>query len=960
MPSEFSFPNCVCMIKRLRITYFLILFFLYAITTFSQTTIKGIILDASNNDPIIGGTLVIQGTGDGTASDWDGTFEFSTEQALPFMLEFSYTGYETKVVEVNSTKRLEVFLSEGVVTIDAVTVKGSRISDKQKESPLTVESMDILAIKETPAANFYDGLGALKGVDLTAASLGFKVINMRGFNSTSPVRSLQIIDGVDNQAPGLNFSLGNFLGSSELDVNKVEIVVGASSAFYGPNAFNGVISMETKDPFFHDGLSANVKLGERNMLDAAVRWADKFQNKDGKDYFAYKVNLSYLRADDWVADNYDPVDHSRVPANNPGGFDAVNIYGDEYVSGGDLTDLALSEPNSTIGIFYRTGYREIDLVDYDTRNYKANAALHFRLKPDEEEQSPEIILSGNFGSGTTVYQGDNRFSLKGITFLQNRLELRKRNKYFVRAYTTRTGAGDSYDPYFTALQLQESSKGQVEWFSNDYGDYWLNVVVPQIVDSDYPKLEFLRDPETGQIIIDPETGQIATDFDIDAARKWLLDNREQLTQWHSEAAEIANGPGRRQSTSVSFFEPGTQRFQEEFDRITGSLRSEGGTKFFDNSALYHAHGEYIFTPTWVDKITVGTNARLYAPVSKGTVFIDSADIKITNREVGFYGGAEKSFYDNKMKATIAARADKNENFDWLFSPAASLVYTPSRNNYFRISYSSAIRNPTLSDQYLGLDVGRATLAGNLKGVQNLVTIESLIDFLNTQQSILLDSFNINAIAPEEVQTFEAGVRTTLFEKLYVDAGYYYSIYNNFIGFRVGADIKFDALDNVERVNVFRYAANSENQVETQGFSIGLNYFLPNNLALNGNYSWNKLVKTVEDDPIIPAFNTPEHKFNIGLSGRNLSMNFGESQLKNFGFNVNYKWIEGFIFEGSPQFTGFIPTYDMLDAQINFGIKKIDTTLKIGASNVLNNRAFQTYGGPRIGRLAYVTLLYEPK
>src|SRR5690625_6299341 len=97
-------------------------------------------------------------------------------------------------------------------------------------------------IKQTPTVNFYDVMGALKDVDLTAASRGYKVINTRGFNSTSPVRSLQIIDGVDNQAPGLNFSLGNFLGASELDLQKVDVIVGASSAYYGPNAFNGVIS----------------------------------------------------------------------------------------------------------------------------------------------------------------------------------------------------------------------------------------------------------------------------------------------------------------------------------------------------------------------------------------------------------------------------------------------------------------------------------------------------------------------------------------------------------------------------------------------------------------------------------------------------------------------------------------------------------------------------------------------
>ena len=114
---------------------------------------------------------------------------------------------------------------------------------------------------------------------MTTASLGFVVINTRGFNSTSPVRSLQLIDGVDNQSPGLNFSLGNFLGASELDVQKVDLIVGASSAFYGPNAFNGVISMTTKSPFVHQGLSASMKAGERALFETAVRYAQAYKTK---------------------------------------------------------------------------------------------------------------------------------------------------------------------------------------------------------------------------------------------------------------------------------------------------------------------------------------------------------------------------------------------------------------------------------------------------------------------------------------------------------------------------------------------------------------------------------------------------------------------------------------------------------------------------------------------------------
>lgn len=910
---------------------------------FSQELIKGVVRDAALNDPIIGANVLVEGSTVGAITDWDGTFELEVNASFPITLRISYIGYADELIEMTANNRVEVLMKEDAAILEEVVVKGSRISDKQKESPLTIEALDIIAIKETPAANFYDGLGALKGVDLTAASLGFKVVNTRGFNSTSPVRSLQIIDGIDNQAPGLNFSLGNFLGSSELDVNKVEIIVGASSAFYGPNAFNGVISMETKDPFFSEGLSAMVKYGERNLMNAAVRWADVLQNKEGKDVFAFKLNVEALRADDWVADNYDPVDESQVEADNPGGFDAVNIYGDEYQSGNDFSSFPISQ--SQQGIFYRTGYREIDLVDYDTRNYKANANFHFRTKPEMEAASPEIIIANSFGSGTTVYQGDNRFSLRGITFLQNRIEYRKRNKFFIRAYTTRTGAGESYDPYFTALELQESAKGDREW-SIDYNDYWLNTVKPQINENGFPQL---------MIEIDPDTGLPNINFDVAGAEQWLEDNKELLTHWHAESAAFANGPGQGSSQSVAFFEPGTERFEEEFNRITTSLRSEGGTRFFDNSALYHVHGEYKFTPTWLDYVTVGGNARLFTPISRGTVFSDTADITITNYEFGFYAGTQKKFgADDKWKFQLTGRADKNENYDWLFSPAGSVIWTPSENNFLRASFSSAIRNPTLSDQFLLLDVGRATLAGNLNGAQNLATLESLFDYFDNPGPNVIEYFDIDPVRPEQVRTAEVGIRSTVFEKVFLDASAYMSWYNNFLGFNIGADVELDPNSGfVRNLEIFRYAANSVNTVRTQGASVGANYYIDEHYTFIINYSWNKLVKTEEDDPIIPAFNTPEHKYNIGFSGRNLTV----AGIRNVSFNLNYKWIEGFLFEGSPQFTGFIPTYDMLDAQVTVGLPKIKSSVKVGASNVLDNRQFQTFGGPRIGRLAYITFNY---
>ena len=490
----------------------LLLILLTSLCKLSAQEVKGHIHGALDGEPLIGASVLIEGTTVGTVTDFDGNFRLDVEK-FPVRLVVNYIGFEEQILELASkTSDLVITMEEAGITLESVQVQGHRITDKQKETPLTVEALDLLAIKETPSDNFYDGLGSLKGVDLTAASLGFKVVNMRGFNSTSPVRSLQIIDGVDNQAPGLNFSLGNFLGSSELDVRKVELVAGASGPFFGPNAFNGVISMETKSPFFFQGLSAQVKTGERQLFESAIRWAQSFNNANGEPLVAYKLNFFYLKAYDWEADNYDPVNGTDYDRSNPGGYDAVNVYGDEYKAFMDYTGDSEWSPFYPLGAFFRKGYQEIDLVDYNTRNIKANAAIHMRLDPKQDFDSPELILSSSFGSGTTVYQGDNRFSLKNILFFQNRIELQKKDKYFIRAYATHEDAGDSYDPYFTALRLQEAAKSNVA-FRDDYRNYWTSIgkFSNQMVNElGYPKL-----------IFDPNTGTFS--FDSEAADNWFVE-----------------------------------------------------------------------------------------------------------------------------------------------------------------------------------------------------------------------------------------------------------------------------------------------------------------------------------------------------------------------------------------------------------------------------------------------------
>jgi outer membrane receptor protein involved in Fe transport len=800
--------------------------------------------------------------------------------------------------------------------------------------------MDATAIKQTPAANFYEGLAHLKGVDLTSASIGFKIINTRGFNSTSPVRSLQLIDGVDNQSPGLNFSLGNFLGASELDVQKVDLIVGASSAYYGPNAFNGAINMQTKSPFLYKGLSASIKVGERSLFEGAVRWAQVFKDKKGDDRYAYKLNFFYMRAYDWEATNYNPTSQSPVGKDNAGGYDAVNRYGDENSSNFFYTSLS-NYNNVGYGYYLREGYAEKDLVDYNTRNIKLNTAVHYKITKDIE-----AIYASSFSTGTTVYQGDNRFSLKDILFFQNRVEVRKENKFFIRAYATNEDAGKSFDAYNTALIMQNNAKSDKAW-GEDYG----NALSPL---SNYVTAWRSRNLNNGLMLSNiPTANNQRLNFVENYWRTVLADS---LLYFHQLARAKATGQPSTNTANFARFEPGSYQFDTSYQNVTTKTNTQGGSRLFDKSALYHIAGEYKFTWKSTD-FTTGGNFRYYAPHSNGSIFSDTGSVVIRNREVGGYIGAEKKFFNNNLKLSVTNRLDKNQNFKLLWSPAATAVYV-YKKQIFRFTASSAIRNPTLSDQYILLDVGRATLKGNLNGFDSLVTTSSFLDALNNGRDKLV-YFNVAPIQPEEVKTIEFGYRGTLLkDKFYYDLNYYHSWYTNFIGYKIGIDQKWQAGGLPEVRDIYRVAANAADRVTTQGITVGLQYFYKKYLGFSANYSWNKLDRNGSTDPLIPAFNTPEHKYNLGVNGREFDIELAGVTSRFWSYGVNYKYQTGFMFEGSPQFTGQVDAYDMVDAQISKKIPAWKCVFKLGASNLLNNKVYQVYGGPQVGRMAYFSIVFE--
>ena len=889
---------------------------------FAQNIITGSVIDKTSKEELIGANIIVKNESNGTTTDIDGKFSITSNQ-LPVSLECSYIGYQTQIIEVeNNDEKIIIKLLKDDMILSDINVVDTRLSEKLKQSPVTIEAMDVIAIKEAPSASFYEGLGNLKGVDLTSASLAFKIINTRGFNSTSPVRSLQIIDGVDNQSPGLNFSLGNFLGTTELDTKGVEIIVGANSALYGPNAFNGVINMSTKDPFMFPGTSYQIKMGERSLIEHCFRYADNKKLKNDWE-IGFKFNIQHLKANDWEADNIDASYDTDSDINNPGGYDAVNIYGDEF------NKTASFQTYPGVGTVHRTGYLESDLADYNTKNLKFNTAIHLK------KNNNELIYGFNLGNGTTIYQGDNRYSLKNIRFWQNKIEFKRNDNFFIRFYTTHEDAGDSYDIVATAQALtaptaashSDWNEQSADWVNTEYVVYWDENIIP-LMES---QIDGFMTEENWQIEYGTNEGWQEAMQDI------LSQYPDLLSQYHEETRDWVD-------YAVGSLIPGSENFNLYFNDITSKSRYDeygneiGGTRFFDKSSLYNIQTEKKIKTDY-GTFTVGLNGRLYSPDSQGSIFDDGYNIeteeyimtdsdgaiimdsigeaqmdifgiitdtiwtyspkigidtlisrkKIQTHEFGAYFGYDKKLFSETFLVSATARVDKNKNFDYLFSPAASIVYKPNERDIIRLSLSSAVRNPTLTDQYLNYDAGPATLVGNINGFgldgfdpygngtpNYFVTIDAILEYFESQTTLGNNAgsavkngrLQIEPIKPEQVKTLEIGFRTTLLDKVYIDASYYYSLYTNFIGYQFGCSYEVAPVDliNLEpsireataedvelgwaeyigeeipdytkindgSISVWRVAANATGQVKTQGFSIGINYYISQKIALNGN------------------------------------------------------------------------------------------------------------------------------
>jgi outer membrane receptor for ferrienterochelin and colicin len=896
----------------------------------AQSIVSGTVLDGDTKEPLPGVNIAIKGSDGGAYTTNTGAFTVVVKQ-FPATLVFSFIGFETTELEVTGPQsNIKIELPGGATLIGEIVVAASRTAQRKIESPVTIERISTKELQNSPQVNYYDMVQGLKGVDVTVSSIGFTSVTTRGFNTSGNTNFLQLVDGMDNQAPGLNFPLGNVIGLTQLDVDNIELLTGASSALYGSRGLNGAMLMTSKNPFQHQGLSIllnqgvnhvknkkfNDPVGPSPYTDLSLRWAKKVNDK-----LAYKVNFQYTRANDWVANDSSNRNGPGTRFTDPN-YNGVNKYGSgTSVDINPFLYYALSQNEALAPIIEpmlgqpnyvaRTGYDEYGFLNNDIKIMKANAEVRYRFSPQIEG-----VFSGTFGTGSVVYTNDTRYQLQDFKVGQYRAELNSKN-WFLRFYTTNENSGHTLVAGPTAQYINEAWKPS---FDPNTGDGW------------YPQY-------TGALL-----EALAMGADINTA--------------HQQARGYAD-IGRPEANSAYF--------NELKDSVSRRPITEGGTLFQDRSKLYNAAFQYNFSDVikWAEVIA-GVNYRIYDLNSKGTLFPDDENGPIRVNEYSAYGQIIKRLAQEKLTLTGSIRLDKNSLFsDAKPTTRLSSVFQVAPENYIRVSYQNAYSFPSnIQSLQNTLNGYRSYSSGGSSYLLNDIyefnkyapyTLSSVQAYQESQDPDDLERYTVNDIKPQSANSFELGYAAVFGNRVLLDVLGYYAIWENFIGYTDVANTPgtTDPTAFLDRntYTVYNIAYNGAQKVDTYGYAASVSVDLSKNFVAKMNYYSDHIKNNNSEQST--RFNTPDYHVNFEVG------NTGFGKKKEFSFSTTLRYKPAYFYEVAGNLgEGTVPSSTVIDAQLGYKVIKAHSTIKIGATNLTNKYYSTGIANPMIGGMYYISVGYN--
>jgi outer membrane receptor protein involved in Fe transport len=811
-----------------------------------------------------------------------------------------------------------------------------------------------------------------------------------------------MVDGMNTQAPVFGFAVGNLIGLNELDVESVELLPGSASALYGMDAYKGIMSIKSKNPFEHEGISGYYRSGTTQQevggnnafTDFGFRAAKKLSDK-----WAVKVAFSAKEGTEWAAGDRrqkrecsncgeGSIDES-YDIDNPGpDYDAVNEYGQNTFSSIQQMDLlglgALTGAPSAANYFdtvVTTGYTEQELFGNEASNIKGNFGLYFR--PNE---NTEISFSSLIGTGEApLPAGNARYNIKDFVVQLHKLEIQT-GGLTARAFYTKEDAGETTqstalgNSVAAAQDLFSPTDTDLEpWFDPSYDSHWNGI-----------------ENGWGQMYLGAYFGGAAQVLGVS-----ITDLLSQNVPIHIQGggtsfADLpglpASGPGSsaflhqqaRAFANSNMLRPGDGDFEAAVNAATngailtlsdqGMARPTLGALIKDVSEVYTFEANYDFE----DKISfanviVGGLYRSFNLDTDGTLYTDYND-PIEYDEYGVFAQLQKDLFDDSVSLTASMRYDKQSVMeDANVTPRLGLLFKLSDKSNIRVSAQLGYRNPTNQDKFIGLYNGEEVLLGSTR--ENIDRFNTTLSGFNWTGNQVFDTAlnkssydnggNIVAealdyVEAEKVTSYDIGYRFNS-KTFTLDVNAYYSQYENFIGTNsvyvpvdvvvaggVAAGLSPEAATQAAMDGgafaQFGVDANLDVPFDTYGMSLEAITKLSASTNMNFIYEYNELdYEAAANSDFELSWNTPKHRMKFGFTTK-LG---GDATLSaNARYNSEYYYESSFI-------DATIKENTVFDAKLMFGIKALDNLqFEVGGNNIAGREYVSIPGSGNIGSLYY--------
>ena len=957
--------------------------FITCTSLYSQSiNLTGKITDSQTDDPLIGANVVLSGNGlsTGAATDINGEYYIKDVPLGSYQIKITYIGYSdfNSNLEVSSdSQTFNAQLSISAIQLDEYIVTASRRREKITDAPAAISLISELKIRNASNPNLGDYFKNIKGVDFTASGLDSYNLSARGFNSSFSSRLLTLTDGRMANVPSLRLIAYNVIPLTSDDVRQIEVVLGPSSALYGPNAHAGVVNIISKRPKESKGTVVGITGGTRNFLKTQVRHAGSI----GK--LGYKMSLVQFNANDWeYIENSEKEAHYRQWLDDAGDGDELDDYFEDGLAWWDGWDIKVDrDGDGIVDTTYLAKDNKVNDRDEDgisdIPHFKINNT-RFDIRTDYDF-SPDHFISLNYGfaqatniniTGIGRYLADDWI----YQFFQGRWVYKN---WYAQAYLNTSLSGDTRNMRTGGIVTDHSKFFHFQ-FQHNLDFNFLDTKL--IWGGDYQRTM----PKTfGTILPDGQPGRNPVSYDEDGIDN---DGDGKIDEW--DELLVTNEFG--------FYSQSQSKLSDHFQLILSGRvdlhsgqQEDGGIKFLKDP-LSGETMEYF--PQISPKIGL-----LYKPNDSQTFRLTAARAFNTPSSQGLYLEVLAAQYSvfpvmargNKDGYTFTrdasgelmmfdVRAGSSSEFRWSNMPTGSALYIPAvlgRPGQFVNAEDYTKIEPVRSEEVWTYEFGYSGfISPKIRASFDLYysTYSDFVSDLTWVTPVVLDTsagfYSVENPDPEILGFIPTGEHSGIKDGGDGIPGYYYIEYGSAdwgsiipagwwdkpadqrngtrldyaYGDTLGAWWTDDVTNFDNPVNLMLTNINY-GQVTLWGMDASLYAFLTPQISTDVNFSflgktkfWNFLTRSY--DPI----NAPKYKINAKMA---------YNADKGFHGNVGFRYIPEFEWAAGVHY-GIIDEYLVFDTMLGYRFaERYDLLLNI--NNINGNVHREIIGGPKLGR--HITL-----